>query len=159
MKKYLFIALAAFSFMTLSQSCKKKPKDEDIQKAAAEVVAKLDLKGGSVSVKEGVATVTGECADQACSDKCKKAFEDAKVKGVKSTDWQVKLAPPPVQNMPAAADDAIKNAVAPLLKDLKGAAVAVANGIATVTGVTDAAKRGAIKQALTTAGAKNVEFK
>jgi hyperosmotically inducible periplasmic protein len=158
MKKYLFIALAAFSFITLSQSCKKKMKDEDIQKSAMEVIGKMtDLKNGAVTVKDGVATINGDCADQGCMDKCKKAVEDAKIKGVKSIDWQAKIAPPP--SMPTAGDADIQTAVAPLLKDIKGAAVTVANGIATVTGVTDVAKRGAIKQALTKAGAKNVEFK
>lgn len=159
MKKYLFIALAAFSFITLSQSCKKKMKDEDIQKAATEKIAGMsDIKGGAVMVKDGVATLTGECKDEACKAKC--GEEIGKVKGVKSVTNNATITPvAPPAPVPAAGDEAIKTAAAPWLKDNKGAAVEVSNGVATVTGVADAPKRAALKQVLTAAGAKNVVFK
>lgn len=134
MKKYLFIALAAFSFVTLSQSCKKKMKDEDIQKAAMEVVSKMsDMKNGSVTVKDGIATITGECADQGCMDKCKKAFEDAKVKGLKSIDWQCKVAAAPMPVV-TAADEALNKGLADALKDFGTVKAAVKDGVVTLTG-------------------------
>jgi osmotically-inducible protein OsmY len=132
MKKYLFIALAAFTFVTLSQSCKKKMKDADIQTAVSEQLGKMtDMKGGSVTVKEGVATITGECADQACMDKCKKGLEDAKVKGVKSYDFQCKIAP--AMPVVTAADAAITKG---LMDALKGTGVtgSVKDGVVSLMG-------------------------
>jgi hyperosmotically inducible periplasmic protein len=162
MKKYVFLMLAAFAFVTMSQSCKKKVKDDDIQK---ELMAKVSgmgdmMKGGNVTVKDGVAIITGECKDQECHDKCKKDLEDAKIKGVKELKFECTVAPKiEMPAMPSADDTKITDAIAPMLKDMKGAAVTVASGVATVTGVADVAKRAAVKQALIKAGAKNVEFK
>jgi hyperosmotically inducible periplasmic protein len=161
MKKYFFFMLAAFAFVTLSQSCKKKVKDEDIQK---EVMAKLGgmgdmMKGANATVAGGVVTVTGECKDQECHDKCKKDLEDAKIKGVKSIDFKCTIAPPPPPVMPSGDDAKLTETGNAMLKDMKGAAMTVSGGVVTITGVTDVAKRGMLKQALTKAGAKNVEFK
>lgn len=162
MKKYLFIALAAFSFITLSQSCKKKVSDADIK---TNVEAKLkempDMSGGVMvaDVKDGAVTLSGQCKDEACKAKC--GEEAGKVKGVKSVTNNCTVAPPPPPPapMPSATDAAIQAAGDPLIKDIKGATLTISGGVATVTGVADVAKRGAIKQALTKAGAKNVEFK
>jgi hyperosmotically inducible periplasmic protein len=133
MKKYLFIALAAFSFVTLSQSCKKKMKDEDIQKSAMEVVSKMsDMKNGAVSVKDGIATISGECADQGCMDKCKKAFEDAKIKGLKSIDWQCKMAP--AMPVMTAADEVLTKGLAEALKAYPGITSAVKDGVVSLMG-------------------------
>lgn len=161
MKKYLFIALAAFSFITLSQSCKKKVKDEDIKTAVEAKLKEMpDMSMGVMvaDVKDGAVTLSGQCKDDACKAKCEEAVKG--VKGVKSVTNNCTVAPPmPPAPVPSAADDAIKTAVAPLLKDIKGASLDVKEGVATVTGVSDVSKRGAIKDALTKAGAKNVIFK
>jgi hyperosmotically inducible periplasmic protein len=160
MKKYFFFVLAAFALVTVSQSCKKKMKDADIEAA---IMAKAkdmpDMAGLAVTVKEGVATMTGQCKDDACKAGCEKAI--AGMKGVKSVvnSATVMPPPPPPPPMPTGDDAKIMDAAAPMLKDLKGASVSVANGVATVMGVADVAKRAGLKQILTKAGAKNVEFK
>jgi hyperosmotically inducible periplasmic protein len=133
MKKYLFIALAAFTFVTLSQSCKKKMKDADIQTAVSEQLGKMtDMKGGSVTVKEGVATITGECADQACMDKCKKGLEDAKISGVKSYDFQCKIAP--AMPVVTAGDATLMSGLTDALKAYPTVKSAVKDGVVSLMG-------------------------
>jgi osmotically-inducible protein OsmY len=57
----LFLALGLSLSFT---SCKKEPKDGDIQKVIMEKLANMpDMAGISASVKDGVATITGECAN------------------------------------------------------------------------------------------------
>jgi hyperosmotically inducible periplasmic protein len=129
MKKFLFMALAAFTLITLSQSCKKKLTDEGIAKNVTEQLSKMtDMKGAAVTVKDGVATITGECKDQACSDKCKKGLEDAKVDGVKSVEWKCTLAPPPPVSMTTTLDAPTMDKVKAGLKDMKGLTLAGFSG-------------------------------
>lgn len=158
MKKYFFFMLAAFAFVTLSQSCKKKMKDADIQTAIeAKMKESPDMAGMTVSVANGVATLSGQCKDDDCKAKCEAAIKD--MKGVKSVINNCTVMPKMETPPPPAGDDAkITEAGNALLKDMKGAAMTVANGIATITGVKDVAKRAMIKEALTKAGAKNVMF-
>ncbi len=60
-----------------------KPKDADI-KAKIEEAIKADamMTGTTVDVKDGVATITGECKDDACKAMCEKTI--GAIKGVKS---------------------------------------------------------------------------
>ena len=79
-----------FSFTsTLFFSC--QPKDSDIQ---AKVEKKMkSMPGISVSVTDGIATLTGECDDQAAKEKATAAAKD--VKGVKSYENCTITPPPP----------------------------------------------------------------
>jgi hyperosmotically inducible periplasmic protein len=164
MKKFLLFALAGIAFITFAQSCKKKVKDEDIAKEFTTKIGGMGdmMKGGAASVKDGIVTITGECKDQECHDKCKADFAAMKesVKGVKDVKFECTVAPPPPPPaMPTGSDGKITEAVGPMMKDMKGASFTVVNGVATVMGVADVSKRAAIKQAFIKAGAKNVEFK
>jgi hyperosmotically inducible periplasmic protein len=133
MKKYLFIALAAFTFVTISQSCKKKMKDADIQTAVTEQLGKMtDMKGAAVTVKDGIATVTGECPDQGCMDRCKKALEDAKIKGVKSIDWQCKVAA--AMPVVTAGDATLMSGLTDALKAYPTVKSAVKDGVVSLMG-------------------------
>ena len=61
-------------------SCNKKPKDADIQASIESVLsADADMANMMVTVKDGVATLSGECKDEACKAKCEAAV--AKVEG------------------------------------------------------------------------------
>ena len=64
-------------------SCKKKLKDADIQTAIETILkADADMAGTMVMVKDGVATLSGVCKDEACKAKCEEAVK--KIEGVKA---------------------------------------------------------------------------
>jgi hyperosmotically inducible periplasmic protein len=71
------------------------PKDADI-KTAVETSLKADASAAStmVEVKDGVATITGMCIDDACKANCEKLAASAK--GVKSVVNSCTVAPPVV---------------------------------------------------------------
>jgi hyperosmotically inducible periplasmic protein len=109
--------IATISFV----SC--KPKDADI-KAKIEAVLKADpmMSGTTVDVKDGVATIGGECKDDDCKAACEKAV--AGIKGVKSVVNNCTVAPPPppppasttVSSLAMDVQQKIKDG----LKDIKG---------------------------------------
>lgn len=100
-----------------------KPKDADI-KAKIEAALKADpmMVGTTVDVKDGVATISGECKDDACKVACEKAVTG--IKGVKSVVNNCTIAPPPppppasvaVSSLAADVQQKIKDG----LKDIKG---------------------------------------
>jgi hyperosmotically inducible periplasmic protein len=150
MKKLLFMAIAAFTMLTFATSCKKKVSDADVQTAVTAALGKMtELKGGAVTVKDGVATVTGECMDQGCSDRCKKALEDLKIDGVKSVDWTCKLTPAPASLVTTLSAD-VQKKVTDGMKDIKGVVVSFAKGVV-LNGTVSAADNMKIKQMLASA--------
>jgi hyperosmotically inducible periplasmic protein len=110
-------------------------KDADI-KTAVEAAAKTntDLAGLTVDVKDGVATITGMCKDDACKANCEKAV--AAIKGVKSVVNNCSVAPPPPPPAPVmtAADEALSKGMSDALKDLSTVKGEVKDGIITLTG-------------------------
>ncbi len=117
------ITIAIAMMMALAfTSC--KPKDADI-KTAVETALKANPSAGTimVEVKDGVASITGECKDEACKDNCEKLA--AGVKGVKSVVNNCTIAPPPAPVVAAPAsltttlDEATQQKVKDGLKDMK----------------------------------------
>jgi len=132
-----------------------KPKDADI-KAAVEKALKADpmMTGTTVEVKDGVATIGGECKDDACKAMCEKTV--ASVKGVKSVVNNCTVAPPPVVVPPPASlttllDAATQQKVKDGLKDIKGITVEFAGDKAVLKGEVTAANRTKIMQILAAA--------
>jgi hyperosmotically inducible periplasmic protein len=148
MKKYLFMAVAAFTMLTFATSCKKKLTDEAIQKSAQEAIAKTGM-ATTVSIKDGIATLTGECKDDKCKTDCEAAIKD--VKGIKSVVNSCTVTPPPV-SMTTTLDAATQKKVTDGLKDIKGAILAgfSAKG-AIINGEVSAADNMKIKQMLASA--------
>lgn len=101
-----------------------KPKDEDILKAVNEKIAGMtEMKGMTATVKEGVVTLSGECKDEKCKEDCKKAIEEAKIKGVKEVISNCTIAPPPAPapaSLTTTLDEATMQKVKDGLKDIKG---------------------------------------
>ncbi len=133
MKKMLKLGFAAVALLLMlgTTSCKKKLKDADIQ-AAIETVFKADadMSNSMVSVKDGVATITGECKDEACKTKCEDAVK--KIEGVKSVVNNCTVAPvvaivPPVT-------DQLQQAIADALKDFPTVKSELKDGVLTLTG-------------------------
>jgi len=77
------IALMAFFILAISStSCKSKVSDADV-KTAVETALKADPMAINtmVSVEKGVATISGECKDDACKAHCADLVKG--IKGVK----------------------------------------------------------------------------
>jgi hyperosmotically inducible periplasmic protein len=89
MKKILLV-LSIAAMMALS-AC-KGVTDADLQKSATEKVANPAV---TVAVKDGVATLTGEVADQAALDKIK-ALKVEGIKEMKMDGLKVKPTPAPI---------------------------------------------------------------
>ena len=125
------IFLAVFlSASVLFFSC--APKDSDVQsKITEKFAATPELMRASASVDKGVATITGELADEAARTEAENAAKD--VKGVKSvvnnTTVMAPLPPPPP---PVAMD--ITQGVMDATKDFPGVTATVNNGEITLTG-------------------------
>jgi hyperosmotically inducible periplasmic protein len=108
----------AFMLSVAFTSC--GPKDADI-KTAVETSLKADASATStmVEVKDGVATISGICKDDACKANCEKLVAGAK--GVKSVVNNCTVAPPPVEvpaSMSTTLDAATQQKVKDGLKDM-----------------------------------------
>ncbi len=133
MKKTLQLSLVLIaSLLVLGiTACKKKLKDADIQTAIETVLkADADMAGTMVSVKDGVATLSGVCKDEACKAKCEEAVR--KIEGVKSIVNNCTVAPPEVVVPPVS--DALSQAIADAVKDFPGVKTELKDGVLTLTG-------------------------
>lgn len=112
-----------------------KPKDADIKTAIeTKLKADPDMASTTVEVKDGTATISGVCKDDACKAKCEAAVKD--VKGVKSVvnnctvAAPVVVAPPPV----ITADDPLTKGVNDAIKDFSTVKAEVKEGVITLMG-------------------------
>ena len=150
---FLVVAIAA-SAISLS-SCKKKLKDADI-KAAIETALKADpmAAGTMVDVKDGIATISGECKDDMCKAACEKMV--SAVKGVKSVVNNCTVAPPPAPVV-IEADDPLTQAVKDALTAFPGVNATVKDGIISLTGQIAKADRQKLMMALQALKPKKVD--
>lgn len=127
-------------------SCKSKPKDADI-KAAVETALKADpmAMGTVVDVKDGVATISGECMDDMCKAHCAELV--AGIKGVKSVVNNCTVAPPPAPVVNAD-DAALSSGLMDALKDMPGVKGSITEGKIVLTGEIAKAKWAMLKQTL-----------
>lgn len=151
MKKVLLMALAAFTVITLSQSCKKKMKDEDVAKAATEALTKAGMTGMSVAVKDGVATISGACKDDKCKTDCEAAVKA--IAGVKEVKNECTVTPVPTSVATNVSVDAmVQQKIKDGLKDIKGAAVTFEGKKAMFTGNFTASQKTTLQQLCASAG-------
>jgi hyperosmotically inducible periplasmic protein len=144
------ISLAAALMIAVAfTSC--KPKDADIQ-AGVVTALKADPKAATtkVEVKDGVVTLSGECADADCKANCEKLA--AAVKGVKPPVVNNCTVTPPPAPVAAPAstttvmDAKVMQTIKDGLKDIKGVAVDFASGKPVLSGEVSAADRMKIMQ-------------
>jgi osmotically-inducible protein OsmY len=154
--------LMAIAIVTTVSFVSCKPKDADIQAAVeAKLKSMPDMMTGAatVSVAEGVATLSGECKDEMCKAACEKAAGE--VKGVKSVvnNFTIPAPPPPPPPAPASLttvlDEATQQKVKDGLKDIKGVTVDFAGEKAVLTGEVSKADRMKIMQMLASAKVKS----
>jgi hypothetical protein len=137
-------------------SCKSKPKDADIQ--AAITTALQSSPGVSADVKDGVVTLSGSVASQADKDAAEAAVKLNQ--GVKSVVNNVTVAPPPPPPpapVEVTADDALKTAVAGIVKDFPGIQADVKEGVIIITGEQKADRWKKLKIALDALKPKKVD--
>lgn len=133
-KYFTVLSLAIALFMS---ACGKS--DADLTKAATEKLAADKVVGVTVVVKDGVATLTGEVADQSVKAKAEATVKG--VEGVKSVVNSCTLKPVPVAT-PSAPDPALTGKITEGLKKAgcETAKVDVKDGKVTVTGEVPSAK-------------------
>ncbi len=150
-KFFTVLMLAVALFMS---ACGKS--DADLTKAATEKLAAEKVVGVTVAVKDGVATLTGEVADQAVKAKAEATVKA--VEGIKSVTNNCTLKPLPVAT-PAAPDPALTGKITEDLKKAgcTGATVAVTNGKVTVTGEVPAAKYATCIQTIQQSGITGID--
>lgn len=127
-----FLAVFGLAIALLISACGGK-SDADLQKAVSDKLAAEKITGVTVTVKDGVATLTGEVADITVKNKAEAA---AKVEGIKSVDvanLRTKPLPTPV---PPSPDKTLEGVINEGLKKkgITGVTVTVANGEVTLSG-------------------------
>ena len=137
-RSLLLIATVAFMSSSIT-GCKSKVKDADIKATAeAALATNPDLKGLSVDVKDGVATISGEVKDASAQAAAQTAV--AAVKGVKSVENNVSVAPPPTASpVTITPDDPLAKGVKDATKDFPSVTATVNEGVIAVSGELKAA--------------------
>ncbi|HWH62469.1 MAG TPA: BON domain-containing protein [Ginsengibacter sp.] len=140
---------------TLFFSC--KPKDSDIQ---AKIEDKLkSMPGISVTVTDGVATLSGECKDDAAKDEVTASAKD--VKGVKSVVNNCTVTPPPPPPAPVVInpDATLIQGVTDATKDFPDVKADVNNGVVTLTGTIKRSDLKTLMMSLNTLKPKKIDNK
>lgn len=122
------------------------PKDGDIQKKITEKLSEnTETAGASVSVADGVATLSGEVASENGKNEAATIAND--VKGVKSVinNLTVRQEAAPVV---VSTDDALTTSVRDATKDHPGVTATVTDGVITLTGTIDRASLPILMQKL-----------
>lgn len=135
--KIKFITVLTLAVALFMSACGKS--DADLQKAAADKLAADKVAGVTVAVKDGVATLTGEVADQTVKSKAEASVKS--VEGIKSVTNNCTLKPLPTP-APPSPDKMIEGTVNEGLKKkgITGVTVSVSNGEVTLSGTVDKAK-------------------
>ena len=129
----LFGAVALISSTT--PGCKSKVNDADVKSSVETALrANPETSGLMVDVKDGVATISGDAKDE--SAKAKAAELATGVKGVKSVQNNVSVAPPPSPAAPVeiTADDPLASAVKDATKDFPTVTATVKDGVISISG-------------------------
>ncbi|KFF08544.1 BON domain-containing protein [Flavobacterium hydatis] len=122
--------LLGMSFAFLLVAC--GPKDADIQK---EIAAKMsEMPGMEVTVKDGIATISGVCKDAACKESCEAIAKG--IKGVKSVVNNCEIAAPEPVVAPVVinADSVLNTSVSEVVKTYSGVTATVLDGVVTLKG-------------------------
>lgn len=159
MKRVLGRAMLGMALVTSITLSSCAPKDADIEKNITTAIAAYP--GVSVSVKDGVATISGEVADEAT----KMAVETAAkgIKGVKSITNSLTIPPPPPPPTPVVInpDETLQKSVADIItaQGQSKVTAAVKDGIVTLTGEIKKKDLPALMQKLNEIKPKKIENK
>ena len=149
------LLFAASSFVL--QSC--GPKDADVSAAIDTQLKTIpDLAGVTATVKDGVATLAGECKDEATKALAESTVKG--VKGVKSVMNNCTITPPPAPApVVIAPDDPLLKSVNDAIKDYPTVKADVKDGVVTLTGDLKKSSLSKLMQAIQQLHPKKVENK
>ena len=146
-------ALATAAVLSLAfAAC--APKDADIKAAVTTAIA--GVPGVSVDVANGVATLSGQFADDAAKTSTEALVKA--VKGVKSIVNNATITPPPAPVV-ISEDDLLKTTVAAALKEYSTLSADVKDGVVTLTGEIKKTELPKVMQALSALNPKKIENK
>ncbi|MEO7802320.1 MAG: BON domain-containing protein [Ginsengibacter sp.] len=151
MKLSNFLLSALLAVILLFAGC--KPKDADI-KANVEEKLKTNTEmttPATVSVTDGVATLIGECKDDACRTKCGELANSAK--GVKSVVNNMTVPAPVVINT----DDALTTGAKQAVAAYSGVTADVSDGVVTLRGSITRANLTKLMQSITALQPKSIK--
>ena len=134
-KVWAALAVLVFTLSLSLQSCKSKPKDADLLATAqAALTANPELNGITVSVKDGIATLTGEAKNASLLATAESLIKS--VKGVKSVTNNVSVAvpAPAVPELSTTGADVLSKAVSDALKDFPTVQGIVTDQVLKLTG-------------------------
>ncbi len=156
MKNY-FVAIIlclGIAGLAVSTGCKSKVKDTDIKTSVQTALqGNPDLTGVTVTVVDGVASLSGEVKDESTKSAAEQAVKS--VKGVKSVNNQITVAtPPPVE---ISADSQLTTSVNDAIKDHPGVTATVSDGVITLTGQIKRSDLQTLMQKLNALNPKKVE--
>jgi len=150
-KLYTAITLALVLFMS---ACGKS--DADLQKAANDKLAADKISNITVTVKDGVATLSGDTKDATAKSKAEASVKS--VDGIKSVTDNINFVtpppaatPPPDPMLQGRVDEALKKA------GCTGATATISNGVVTLTGTVPETKYAGCVKAVSEIGAGRVE--
>ena len=137
--------------------------DADLQKAANDKLAADKVTGVTVSVKDGVATLSGEVADITVKSKAEASVKSVEgIKSVTNNTTLKPLPPPPVSSAePEQSDPMMKGIIEEALKkmSISGVNVAVKDGEVTLTGTVAKDRLAEVMKAAQEADVKKVNNK
>jgi osmotically-inducible protein OsmY len=158
MKKHIrpsFLLVFMVPWIAIS-SCKES--DSKIQAAVDTELKNSNMTGVSASVKNGVVTLTGECADETSKSSCESVV--GKVKGVKQVIDKCTVPPPPAPApVVISADETLKSGVTDAIKDYPAVKASVNDGVITLTGDINRANLQKLMMTLHTLQPKKIENK
>lgn len=159
--KALVLVCAIALSVTTIVGCKSGAKDADI-KAAIETALNSDATSGrtTVEVKDGIATLSGECSDEMCKAACEKTA--AAIKGVKSVVNNCAVAGQPDETVTTApvivADDALTTSINTALKAFPGVNAKVKDGVVSLAGKINKLDRQKLMMVLQSLKAKKLDM-
>lgn len=152
--KVKFLTVLTIAVALFISACGKS--DADLTKAVTDKLAADKVTGVTATVKDGVATLTGEVANITVKNDAEKSAKS--VEGIKSVTDNLTLKPLPVAT-PSAPDPALTGKITESLKKAgcTSASVTVNNGKVTVTGEVPSAKYAECIQVIQQSGITGID--
>lgn len=147
------LSVATLSFAMMLAAC--APKDADIKADVDKAIA--GVSGVTVDVTGGVATISGQFADEAARASTEATVKG--VKGVKSVVDNATVTPPPPPPVVMSPDDSLKTLAMAALKDYSTLVADVKDGVVTLTGEIKRSDLPKAMQALSALNPKKIENK
>jgi hyperosmotically inducible protein len=132
-KKIMRVLLPTFILFVSLAACNSKTSDADVKTSVDNAIAaNSNLTGTYADVKDGVVTLTGQVKDESAKASAETTAKG--VKGVKSVNNNLTVAPPPAAPVEVTADDPLKASVDNTVRSYPGVSASVKDGVITLTG-------------------------